>query len=100
MTVGLGRSRRGVRRRPMTMTLTSSFRRGAYAANAAAARVSAGRRRVYMRALVVTDLVLITAAMVSGYLARFHGSPTGTNIPYIPVGVGLVGLWMVTLAWS
>jgi exopolysaccharide biosynthesis polyprenyl glycosylphosphotransferase len=84
----------------MTMTLTSNYRRDAYAANAAAARVSMIRRRAYVRALVVIDLIVIGTAVAFGYLARFQGSPTGTNVPYVPVGVGLAILWMLVLVWT
>jgi len=84
----------------MTMTLTSNYRRDAYAANAAAARVSLLRRRAYMRVLVVIDLLVVSGSVAAGYLARFQGSPTGTDIPYVPVGIGLVGLWMLFLAWT
>jgi exopolysaccharide biosynthesis polyprenyl glycosylphosphotransferase len=84
----------------MTMTLTSSYRRDAYAANAAAARVSLLRRRAYVRALVIIDLLLVGASVAVAYLARFQSSPTGTDIPYLAVGAGLVGLWMLFLVWT
>src|SRR5688500_15708787 len=84
----------------MTMTLTSSFRRDAYAANAAAARVSLLRRRTYVRALVIIDLFVVSSSVAAGYLGRFQGSPTGTDIPYVPVGVGMVVLWMLVLTWT
>jgi exopolysaccharide biosynthesis polyprenyl glycosylphosphotransferase len=84
----------------MTMTLTSSYRRDAYAANAAAARVSQLRRRAYVRTLVFIDLLLVGASVAVAYVGRFQSSPTGTDIPYLAVGVGLVGLWMLFLVWT
>jgi hypothetical protein len=63
----------------MTMTLTSSFRRDAYAASAAAARVSLLRRRTYVRALVIIDLFVVSISVAAGYLARFQGAPTGRS---------------------
>jgi exopolysaccharide biosynthesis polyprenyl glycosylphosphotransferase len=48
----------------------------------------------------VIDLLVVSGSVAAGYLARFQGSPTGTDIPYVPVGIGLVGLWMLFLAWT
>src|SRR5687767_10715327 len=81
----------------MTMTLTTSYLRDAFAANAAAATRVQSRRRSYVRTLVVFDLLVITTAVLFGYLARFQSSGTGTNVPYVPVGAALVVLWLLTL---
>ena len=84
----------------MTTTLTSSYRREAYAAGAKAASSTRARKRAYTRMLVSLDVIVITLSVLGGYLARFQGYPTGTGVPYIPVGVGLILLWLLAIAWN
>jgi exopolysaccharide biosynthesis polyprenyl glycosylphosphotransferase len=80
-----------------TTTLTSSFRRDAFAANAAAASDAERRKRSYVRSLLIIDFSVIVLAVVAGYRFRFQGGPTWTDVPYLAVGLGLVVLWMLTL---
>jgi len=82
------------------IALTSNYRREAFAANAAAAASAYARKRTYIRTIAFVDLVLVTAAVIVGYLARFKASGPDTNIPYVPVGLGLVALWMLMLMWT
>jgi exopolysaccharide biosynthesis polyprenyl glycosylphosphotransferase len=76
---------------------TSNVRREAYAAHANAATIAKAAKRSYIRMLVGLDLSMITLAVWVGYLARFQGAGTGTNVPYVPVGLGLIALWMLVL---
>ena len=39
--------------------------------------------------MFVIDLLVVTVAILVGYLVRFQGAPTGTNVPYLLVGIGL-----------
>ena len=80
--------------------LTASFRREAFAANANAAANAAAKKRGYVRTVVVVDVLVVTIAVMFGYLARFQGSRPGTTVPYVPVGVGLVALWCCVMAWN
>jgi exopolysaccharide biosynthesis polyprenyl glycosylphosphotransferase len=81
-------------------TLTSSLRREVFAANAADAKSTNARKQTYLRGLVAVDLAIVSGAILVGYLARFQGAPTGTDIPYVPVSLGLLGLWMLMLTWT
>jgi exopolysaccharide biosynthesis polyprenyl glycosylphosphotransferase len=81
-------------------TLTTSLRREAFAANAAAAKSSTTQKQTYIRTIFAVDLVIVITATLIGYLARFQGSPTGTNIPYVPVGIGLICIWMLMLGFN
>jgi exopolysaccharide biosynthesis polyprenyl glycosylphosphotransferase len=85
------------RRRPMTATLTSSFRREAFASNAAAARSARASKTSYVRLVAAVDLTAVGVAVAVGYLARFQLAPTGTDVPYLPVGVALVVVWFAVL---
>jgi exopolysaccharide biosynthesis polyprenyl glycosylphosphotransferase len=81
--------------------LTASFRREAFAANANAAASAAKEKRSYIRRVVVIDVLVVTVAVMLGYLARFQGDRApGTTVPYVPVGIGLVALWGLVLAWN
>jgi exopolysaccharide biosynthesis polyprenyl glycosylphosphotransferase len=65
------------------------------------------RRRTYVKSLVIIDSAMITVAILGGYLVRFVGPldnidnarPTGSSIPYAPVGVALALTWLLFLAW-
>ena len=69
----------------------------AFAAHAAAAKAALNQKRGYIRLLFVTDLLVVTIAVLVGHLVRFQGAPTGTNVPYLAVGVGLGVAWMLSL---
>ncbi len=70
--------------------------------SAAQIRSLRARQRAYVRGLMASDVVTITAAVLLGYLARFEGevviigaaSPT---VPYIPVSALLVFAWLTAL---
>src|SRR4051812_3175771 len=83
----------GVRRPAMT-TLTSSLRREAFAANAAAAKSTRASKQSYVRTIFLVDLALVTIATLVGYLARFKFSPAAPSIPVPPVVIALVLVWM------
>jgi len=84
----------------MTTTLTSTFRREAYAANAKAAMATRLQKQAYLRMLVAFDILVVVLAVFGGYLGRFRGEPPATNVPYVPVGIGLILLWFVALLWN
>ena len=50
--------------------------------------------------LFAGDLAVVTAAILGGYLARFQGAPSGTDVPYLAVCIELVVLWMLLLLWT
>ncbi len=81
-------------------TVTTSYRRDAFAAQAGAASSTRMRKRAYVRLLVGVDLSAVALAVWGGYLARFQGGPAYTDIPYEWVGLGLILLWMLFLLWS
>jgi exopolysaccharide biosynthesis polyprenyl glycosylphosphotransferase len=80
--------------------LTASFRREAFAANANAAATAQAQKRAYIRQVVIVDVLIITVAVLLGYLARFQGDGPRTDVPYVPVGGGLVLLWWLVLLWN
>jgi lipopolysaccharide/colanic/teichoic acid biosynthesis glycosyltransferase len=80
--------------------LTASFRREAFAANANAAASAQAQKRSYIRRVIVVDVLAVAVAVMLGYLARFQGERPGTNVPYVPVGIGLIGLWGLVLVWN
>jgi exopolysaccharide biosynthesis polyprenyl glycosylphosphotransferase len=82
---------------PSPGSLTSSFRREAYAANAAAARTVNVRKRAYIRSVVITDIVLIVLSVLTGFAGRFQGIDTGSEIPYELVVGGLMVGWILML---
>ncbi|MEV6369493.1 sugar transferase [Micromonospora musae] len=54
--------------------------------------------RAYVRALVVLDSVVLTVALLVGYLTRFGDEvPSGSKVPYVLVAPGLVLVWLVSL---
>jgi exopolysaccharide biosynthesis polyprenyl glycosylphosphotransferase len=56
------------------------------------------RQRAYMWLLVFLDSVVVTLAVMGGYLARFRGgSPMGNEVPYGAVWIGLIGVWLLSL---
>ena len=81
-------------------TVTTSYRRDAFAAHAGAASSTRVRKRAYVRLLFGVDLSVIALAVWGGYLARFQGGPAYTAIPYEWVGLGLITLWMFFLVWN
>jgi exopolysaccharide biosynthesis polyprenyl glycosylphosphotransferase len=81
-------------------TLTSSVRREAFAANAAAAKSTHASKQSYIRTIFLVDLAVVTIATLIGYLARFEASPSAPSIPYAPVVIGLVVVWMSILFWT
>src|SRR5262245_45024597 len=81
-------------------TVTTTYRRESFAAQATAATSTRARKRAYVRLLVGVDLSLVAIAVWSGYLARFQGEAAMTDIPYQWVGLGLIALWMFFLVWS
>jgi exopolysaccharide biosynthesis polyprenyl glycosylphosphotransferase len=83
--------------RDASSTLTTSVRREAVAAHAVAAIAARAAKRSYVRLLFGLDLIMITIAVWGGYLARFQGAGSGTNIPYELVGLGLIGVWILVL---
>ena len=83
-----------------TPTRTSTFRQEAFAANAVAASSGGARKRAYIGAIFFVDVFVVTIAVLVGYLARFQASPPDTNVPYVPVGLGLVAVWMLLLMWT
>ncbi len=87
-------------RQPTLTTVTTTFRREAFAAQAGAANSTRARKRAYVRLLVGVDLSVVALAVWGGYLARFQGGSTLTDIPYEWVGLGLITLWMLFLVWS
>ena len=80
--------------------LTARVRRESFADHAAAAALMRQGKRSYTRALVLLDLTIIVAAVSGGYLARFQGEPTGTDVPYPLVALGLVVAWALALTWN
>jgi exopolysaccharide biosynthesis polyprenyl glycosylphosphotransferase len=80
--------------------VTTTYRRESFAAQATAATSTRTRKRAYVRLLVGVDLSLVAIAVWGGYLARFQGGSTMTEIPYEWVGLGLIALWMVFLVSS
>jgi exopolysaccharide biosynthesis polyprenyl glycosylphosphotransferase len=83
-----------------TLTLTPSPGREAFATNAAAAKSTRASKRTYMRTLLVLDLALVTIATLIGYLARFGDSSSEPSVPYVPVFITLVVVWMCFLLWT
>jgi exopolysaccharide biosynthesis polyprenyl glycosylphosphotransferase len=81
-------------------TVTTSYRRDAFAANVGAATSTRVRKRAYVRLLIGVDLSVIALAVWGGYLARFQTGPAYTDIPYEWVGLGLITLWMLFLIWN
>jgi exopolysaccharide biosynthesis polyprenyl glycosylphosphotransferase len=90
----------GTHDRQLSARTTSRFRREAFAENAAAATTARVRKLSYLRTLVLTDLLLVMVAVLAGYLARFQGSSPATSVNYGWVALGLVALWMATIAWN
>ena len=80
--------------------LTASFRREAFAANANAAATAQAQKRSYIQRVAIADVVVITVAVLLGYLTRFQGDGPGTDVPYVAVGTGLVLLWWLVLLWN
>src|SRR5690606_30628150 len=81
-------------------TVGGGLSREALAANAKAAQTVVARRRRYLAAVVLVDCVAIGAAVGLGYLFRFQGGDTRTNVPYLAVGIGLSLLWALVLYWN
>jgi exopolysaccharide biosynthesis polyprenyl glycosylphosphotransferase len=81
-------------------SVTTAYRRDAYAAQAGAATSARVRKRAYVRLLVGVDLSVVALAVWGGYLARFQGGSALTDIPYEWVGLGLISLWMLFLVWN
>jgi exopolysaccharide biosynthesis polyprenyl glycosylphosphotransferase len=56
------------------------------------------RQKSYVWTLVCLDSVIVTLAVMGGYLARFRGdTPIGNEVPYAAVWVGLIGVWLLAL---
>ncbi len=56
------------------------------------------RQRTYLWFLVIVDSVVVTIAVMGGYLARFRGDvPIGNEVPYVAVWIGLIGVWLLAL---
>jgi exopolysaccharide biosynthesis polyprenyl glycosylphosphotransferase len=56
------------------------------------------RQRAYVWSVVLLDSVVVTLAVMGGYLARFRGDrPLGNEIPYVAVWIGLIGVWLLSL---
>ncbi len=81
-------------------TLTSSLRREALVANAAAAKSTQARKQAYIRTIFLVDVALVTVATLIGYLARFEASPAQPTVPYAPVVIGLIVVWISILFWT
>jgi exopolysaccharide biosynthesis polyprenyl glycosylphosphotransferase len=73
-------------------------RRDAFAAHAAAAATARAHKRAYINRLAGVDASVLAMAVLIGYAARFQGVALGSRTPYLPVGLGLVAAWMLTLA--
>jgi exopolysaccharide biosynthesis polyprenyl glycosylphosphotransferase len=67
----------------------------------AAAQVRS-RKRAFLMFTVVVDILVVTAAVLAGYQARFYvgnfydGEPV-PSVPYVPIGIGVVLLWLLAL---
>ena len=85
---------------PPVATRPPASRGEAFAAHAAAAKAGLSQKRGYIRLLFITDLLVVTIAILMGHLVRFQGAPTYTNVPYLPLGIGLGVLWMCFLLGS
>lgn len=81
-------------------SVSSSISHEGLAANARAAKNVVALRRGYLIAVLLIDCVAIGAAVGLGYLFRFQGGETHTNVPYLEVGIGLALLWMLVLYWN
>jgi exopolysaccharide biosynthesis polyprenyl glycosylphosphotransferase len=69
-------------------------------ADAGAAAKSDAGRHTYRVKVAVVDAFLVVVSVVLGYVSRFQGGDTLTDVPYIAIGAGLAVLWMVVLAWN
>jgi hypothetical protein len=74
----------------------ASIRVEPFAAHAEAA-TTAHAANEHIRMVFGLDAALITIAVWGGYLARFQGAGSGTDIPYVLVVLGLITVWMVVL---
>ena len=81
-------------------TLISSLRPEAFAANAAAAKSTHASKQTYLRAIFLVDFAVVTIATLIGYLGRFQESSDAPSVPYAPVVVGLIAVWMCFLLWT
>jgi exopolysaccharide biosynthesis polyprenyl glycosylphosphotransferase len=72
----------------------------AFAAHAEAAKAGLSQKRSYIRLIFLTDLLVVSIAILVGHLVRFKGAPSGTNVPYLLVGVGLGVAWLLCLYGS
>jgi len=72
----------------------------AFAAHAKAAKAGLSQKRSYIRLIFLTDLLVVSIAILVGHLVRFKGAPSGTNVPYLLVGVGLGVAWLLCLYGS
>jgi len=56
-----------------------------------------GSQRVPTGRLMLVDALVLVAAALGGYFARFGPPEDGSDVPYLIVGAGLVGAWLISL---
>ncbi|HEX5995484.1 MAG TPA: sugar transferase, partial [Jiangellales bacterium] len=76
--------------------------RDSYAVNARAAAQARSRKRGFLVRTLLVDVVVVITAVLLGYQARFYVGPLYEgeplpSVPYVPIGAGVVVLWILAL---
>jgi len=76
--------------------------RETYAVHAQAAAKARSRKRSFLFWTLLVDVVVVTTAVLLGYQARFYFGPLYEgepldSVPYVPIGIGVVVLWILAL---
>ncbi|HZM79211.1 MAG TPA: sugar transferase [Candidatus Limnocylindrales bacterium] len=85
----------------MTSAPVSAPRSTLWAGPTAAVSLARARLKAYTKTIAIIDALVIVAATLGGYFARFAetSGPVGEAPPYILIGPGLVLAWLLFVRW-